>query len=289
MSAEFHGTWSAGVIAAQPQAGQGTVGVAPNAQILPVRVFGLGGEITSARLIEAIGYAAERDVDVINLSLGGMLPDQELADQIFSILDAKPELAIVASAGNDSVDGVAFPAAIPGVISVGATNLDGKRTFYSSYGGRLDVGAPGGETSTVMSGGILTTGGTWVAGFWRGMTVPDYAWAGSLDAAGKYVQVQGTSFSAPIVSGIAALLKGVNPDLKRDRLTQILQQTASYEGLQLSQSDRNRYRLQSQVGMTLMQDRLSGVFPFPTPVSAGQYFYGSGLVNAEAAVRAAKR
>ena len=55
VSSEFHGTWSAGVIAAQPQAGQGAIGVAPHAEIMPVRVFGLGGEISSARLIEAIG------------------------------------------------------------------------------------------------------------------------------------------------------------------------------------------------------------------------------------------
>ena len=65
---EFHGTWSAGVIVANPADRQGVVGVAPDAQILPVREFGLGGEITAAALIEAIGYAAARDVDVINMS-----------------------------------------------------------------------------------------------------------------------------------------------------------------------------------------------------------------------------
>jgi subtilisin family serine protease len=263
--------------------------VAPNAEILPVRVFGLYGEITSARLIEAIGYAADRGADVINMSLGGLLPNQELTDQIFQVLDKSPNVAIVASAGNDSLDGVAFPAAIPGVISVGATNLNGKRTFYSSYGGRLDVVAPGGETTMALKEGILTTGGTWVDGFWQGMQIPSYAWASAVDPQGKYFQVQGTSFSAPIVSGIVALMKGVNPDLKRDRITKILKETASYDGLNLSRSDLNRYRLQSQVGLTMRQDRLSGVFPFPQPVSAEQYFFGNGLVNAEAAVRKARR
>jgi serine protease len=288
ISSEFHGTWSAGVVAAKPTDGQGAIGVAPNAKILPVRVFGLYGEITAARLIEAIGYAAERGADVINLSLGGMVPDQELTDQIFQVLDAHPDLAIVASAGNDSLDGVAFPAAIPGVISVGATNLNGKRTFYSSYGGRLDVVAPGGDTSITQSGGILTTGGTWVDGFWHGMTPPNSTWASNLDPMGKYVQVQGTSFSAPTVSGVVALMKGVNPGLKRDRISRILKETASYQPLTLSRTEQNRYRLQSQVGLTLMEDRLSGVFPLPRPVSAEQYFFGYGLVNAEAAVKKAK-
>ncbi|MCU0527824.1 MAG: S8 family serine peptidase [Elainella sp. Prado103] len=289
ISAEFHGTWASGVIVAHPQNAIGAIGVAPQAEILPVRVFGLRGEITAARLIEAVGYAAERGVDVINLSLGGLLPNQELTDQIFQVLDADPNLAIVAAAGNESLDGVAFPAAIPGVISVGATNLQGKRTFYSSYGGRLNVVAPGGETAIEQRGGILTTGGTWLPGFWQGLEPPKQAWASSLDPLGQYVQVQGTSFSSPIVAGVVALMKGVNPELSRDRVREILEDTASYDGLTLSRADLNHYRLQSQVGMTMLQDRLSGIFPMPKPVSAEQYFYGYGLVNAEAAVQQAKR
>ncbi|MEO1145550.1 MAG: S8 family serine peptidase [Cyanobacteria bacterium J06638_22] len=288
ISAEFHGTWSAGVIASQPADAQGVVGVAPNAEILPVRVFGLGGEITPSRLIEAVGYAAERDVDVINMSLGSMWPHQDLVDQVFNVLDENPDLVIVASAGNDNLDGVGFPAATPGVISVGATNLEGRRTFYSSYGGRLDVVAPGGETTLFNRGGILTTGGTWVDGFWDGMEIPSYSWDVSLDPMGYYVQVQGTSFSAPTVAGVVALMRGVNPGMDRDRITTILQDTASYDGLSLSAGDRNRYRLQREVGMTLMEDRLSGVFPLPDPVSAEEYFFGHGLVNAEAAVNAAR-
>lgn len=288
IAAEFHGTWSAGVIASHPAAAQGTVGVAPNAEILPVRVFGLGGEITAARLIEAVGYAAAREVDVINMSLGSLMPHQDLVDQVFHVLDEYPDVVIVASAGNDSLDGVGFPAATPGVISVGATNVAGRRTFYSSYGGRLDVVAPGGETTLFNRWGILTTGGTWVEGFWEGMEVPSYAWDMSLDPLGYYVQVQGTSFSAPTVAGVVALMRGENPGLDRDRLTAILQATASYEGLTLSAGDRNRYRLQRDVGMTLMEDRLSGIFPLPDPVSAEEYYYGHGLVNAEAAVEAVR-
>ncbi|MGJ3251901.1 MAG: S8 family peptidase [Elainellaceae cyanobacterium] len=285
ISAEFHGTWSAGVIAAHPEEGTGAIGVAPRSQILPVRVFGLGGEITSARLIEALGYAADRGADVINMSLGGVMPDQGVVDQIFQLLDNHTNLVIVASAGNESFDGVSFPAATPGVVSVGATNLDGRRTYYSSYGGRLDVVAPGGETATALSGGILTTGGTWVDSFWQGMEVPDFGWGYSLDPRGEYVQVQGTSFSAPTVSGVIALMKGENSGLGRDRLISILKETANYDGLTLSQADLNHYRLQQDVGLTLRDDRVSGIFPLPEPVSAQQYFFGNGLVNAAAAVR----
>jgi serine protease len=292
ISGEFHGTWSSGVIAANPQGDRNAVGVAPEADILPVRVFGLGGEITVAALVEAIGYAADRGADVINLSLGGLLPDRELTDQVMAVLDANPDLVIVASAGNDSLDGVGFPAAIPGVISVGATTLDGKRTFYSSYGGGLDVVAPGGDTSQVSMFGILTTGGTWVPGFWEGMETPTNPWGVSLDPLGNYVQVQGTSFSAPATSGVVALMQAANGNLNREQVTTILETTSTYEGLTLTQSETNQYRLQAEVGMGTAMDsqilRPSGIFNFPQPVTPEQYYFGWGLVNASAAVEQAK-
>jgi subtilisin family serine protease len=260
---------------------------------LPIRVFGLGGEISSASLVEAVGYAAEREADVINLSLGGLLPDRALTDQMFAVLDAHPDLVIVASAGNSNLDGVAFPAAIPGVISVGATNLSGHRTVYSSYGASLDLVAPGGDISRTRSGGILTTGGTWVEGFWQGLSQPKDGWSLALDPAGAYVQVQGTSFSAPTVSGVVALMQGENPELTRERVAEILKTTARYEGLQLTQADANRYRLQAEVGFGTALNfpilRPSGIFTPTEPVSAEQYFFGSGLVDAAAAVEAAQR
>ena len=294
IAAEFHGTWCAGVIAARPADETGVIGVAPNAKILPVRVFGLGGEITTASLIEAVGYAASRGADVINMSLGSLMPDRELTDQMFEVLDSHPNLVIIASAGNESVDGVGFPAAIPGVLSVGATNISGNRTVYSNYGGRLDLVAPGGDTELNMSGGILTTGGTWVDGFWQGISVPDYSWGVTLDPKGKYVQVEGTSFSAPTVSGIMALMKGEDPNrrLNRDRLVSILKETASYDGLAMTKADENQYRLQSSIGfgsgMGFPFIRPSGIFPQPRPVSSQEYFFGSGLVNADAAVKKVK-
>lgn len=290
--AEFHGTWSSGVIAANPGAERGIVGVAPEAEILPVRVFGLGGEITIVALVEAMGYAADRGADVINLSLGAVLPTREFTDQILAVLDAHPDLVIVASAGNENLDGVGFPAAIPGVISVGATTLDGKRTVYSSYGGGLDVVAPGGDTTQVGLFGILTTGGTWVPGFWEGMQPPTTPWGYGIDGLGQFVQVQGTSFSAPATSGVVALMLAANGNLSRDQVTDILSSTASYAGLEITQAEENQYRFQSEVGMGTVGNnqvlRPTGIFSFPQPVSPDQYYFGQGLVNAAAAVEQAK-
>ncbi len=74
------------MVAANPQAPGGVVGVVPNAKILPVQVFGLGGEISGDALVESIGYAAARGADIINLSLGSLLPTQAEADQIFAVI-----------------------------------------------------------------------------------------------------------------------------------------------------------------------------------------------------------
>ncbi len=299
ISSEFHGTWVAGVVAANPQISGGVVGVAPNAKILPVRFFGLGGEIAADGLVEAIGYAAARGADVINLSLGSLLPTQAEADQIFAVLDQHPNLVIVASSGNEDVDGAGYPAAVPGVLSVGASNLAGQRSSYSNFGRRLDLMAPGGDTSLNQSGGILTTGGTWISGFWEGMTIPKYSWEPAFDPLGKYVQVQGTSFSSPVVAGVVALMKGEDPQrqLTREQMRQILLKTASYQPLKITQKDKNYYRLQQGIpsGQAFIPD--IGFVPIANPgidqpgskLPIEQYYFGNGLVNAAAAVDAVKQ
>ncbi len=280
ITAEFHGTWSAGVIAARSPNGQGLLGVAPNVRILPVRVFGLGGKITSASLVEAIGYAAARGADIINMSLGSPLPDSAMALQILDVQAANPNLVIVASAGNDSLPSLLFPAAFPGVVSVGATNLQGNRAPYSNFSPDLDVVAPGGDLEMLaLLGGILTTGGTFSSEFWQGIEVPTSRWGDELDPTGGYYWVQGTSFSAPAVSGVFALMKGEDSArrLNREQLVTILKKTSSYSGLKVSQEEADFY-----------QSRLrEGSVPASVPVE--RFFFGNGLVNAEAAVAETKQ
>jgi serine protease len=295
ISGAFHGTWVSGVIAAKPQEVGGAVGVAPNTKILPVRAMGLGGSASVDRIIESIGYAAARKVDVINLSLGSLVPTQSEADQIFSVLDEDKKLVIVASSGNENIDGSGYPAAIPGVISVGSSNLEGNRSVYSNYGRRLSVMAPRGDTSLRKSGGILTTGGTFIPSLWEGITVPKINWGPTFDPMGKYVQVQGTSFSSPTVAGVVALMKAADPDrqLTRDEIIKTLEGTASYQPLNLTQKDKNHYRLQKDVPATIapngMPVSLPGNIQPIGVIPIEQYYFGKGLVNAEAAVNAVKQ
>lgn len=278
----FHGTLVSGVIAARPVGEQGLVGVAPNAKILPVTVA--KESFDPAAVVEAIGYAAARGADVINMSFGGPVsaPVEDVADMILEVQKDNPNLVFVAAAGNENLTEVSFPATMRGVISVGAINLTGNRASYSNFGTGVDVVAPGGdvwskELGTI--GGILTTGGTWVNAFWQGIPVPNSNWGGALDSKGKYMWVDGTSFASPAVAGVVALMKGEDPKhrLERERLIFILKKTASHDGLAVSEEELKLYSL------LLKETRL------PDSMTPKQYFFGGGLVNAQAAVRQVKR
>jgi serine protease len=316
MAQSFHGTSVAGVIAAKSPNGKGLTGIAPNAQILPIRVGGYSQSekkvhVSPAVVIKGLEYAEQRNADIINMSFGGGLPIPDETEQIRDVLKDNPKLVIVASAGNDAQNRVNYPACIPGVVSVGATNLAGNRASYSSYGWKswkdkitgntevacglemkqtlqgldddtpfLDVVAPGGDSSSpTLLGGILTTGGTFVDGFWQGIRVPNTGWGTALDRRGAYIWIDGTSFSSPAVAGALALMKAEDPQRKltRQQLIAILKKTAGYDRLVLSPEDIQRFQTHKQKG------------DVPTGVSPQQYFFGSGLVNAEAAVREVKR
>ena len=285
VAGQFHGTMVSGVVTARPQEESGVVGVAPKAKLLPVRVLGLNSSFSVTAYLEGISYAAARGADVINISLGGRLPTEGEAEVMSEVLKTNPKLVIVASAGNENQDEISFPAAIPGVVAVGATNLAGNRAPYSNYGAKHRMGqgvtlvAPGGDLSSPgLIGGILTTGGTGLDEFWQDIPTPG-AWGPNQDTRGKYRWTQGTSFSSPAVAGAIALMKGedANRRLSREQLVAILKQTASYDGLTVKPDEAKLYNSQlAEKGL-------------PRSVSQRQYFFGGGLVNADAAVRAVKR
>jgi subtilisin family serine protease len=277
---EFHGTLVSGVVAAKPQNQTGMWGVAPNAKILPVRVFGLNGSISNSSVIEAVGYAANRGADVINLSLGKKLPSDVEQLAFTQILQQNPKLVIVASSGNSNHAEVGYPSGYEGILSVGASNFEGDRAYYSNYGKGLDVIAPGGDFSTSASllGGIPTTGGTWMDIFWRGLAFPKSRWSKTIDPKGKYWWMQGTSFSSPAVAGVVALMKGEDRgNLNRVQLIDILKSTAGYQSLNVTKEEQKLYR-------KLVNNRA-----IPNSVTDKQFFFGSGLINADAAVRAVKK
>ncbi|MEM6401772.1 MAG: S8 family serine peptidase, partial [Cyanobacteria bacterium P01_D01_bin.116] len=243
----FHGTWVSGIIAARSQDALGVVGIAPNAQILPVTVCKSGCE--TSHVVEGIDYAVARGADVINMSFGSYLPSAEIKNAIIRAHRKNPNLVIVAAAGNERNFEVGFPSAIKGVISVGAININGNRAPYSNFGNKLTMVAPGGDSSIKNIGnlgGILTTGGTGIDRFWQGIILkPKTPWGRALDNRGKYIRVEGTSFASPVVTGVIALMKGEDPQrrLSREEIISILKKTASYDGLTLSKAEKEVYKI----------------------------------------------
>jgi len=176
-----HGTRVAGIIAAQQNNGIGVSGLAPKAKILPVKVSsGTNGTFSSDTLAQAIRYAVDMGVQIINLSLTVDQSTQVVADAIQYALDHG--VAMVAAAGNTG-GAVAFPANMAGVIAVAATDETGKLASYSCFGPEIAVAAPGSSVTTTLLGG-------------------SYGYGAS-----------GTSFSAPVVSAALADLRSLNPAL----------------------------------------------------------------------------
>jgi serine protease len=144
---EGHGTFVTGMIAESTNNGLGLTGLAYGATIMPVRVLDADGNGDSVTIARAIRYAVKHGAQVINLSLefDKDVTASDIPDVISAVRFAhRHGVVVVAAAGNDAESHLAYPAAAPDVISVGATTRDRCLAYYSDGGSRLDLVAPGG-------------------------------------------------------------------------------------------------------------------------------------------------
>jgi len=205
-TAAEHGTHVAGIVAAAPDNGYGTVGVAPAARVLPVKVFSESEDGTTYawNVAQAIRWAAGLSVDdapanpnpadVINLSLGDDDNSQTVADAIDAAVAAGA--VVVAASGNQGKeDGVLYPAALPNVIAVGAIEEEWDPAGYSNFGEGLDLMAPGTAVLSSNPGGGV-----------------------------RYLD--GTSMATPHVAAVAALLLAADPTLTPEEVRDALAATA---------------------------------------------------------------
>ena len=194
-----HGTKVAGIIAARPAKDTGFVGIAPRASILAIRQNDNQGGGTVRTMAEAIRHAVNKGAKVINISqdtASAMPPDSALEQAVEYAKDR--DALIVASAGNDGASGevkLTYPASYDGVLAVGASDRDNARANFSQPGPFVGVAAPGVDmVSTVPYGGHCID--------------------------------QGTSFSAPYVAGVAALIRAKHPDWTYRQVITEIEQTA---------------------------------------------------------------
>lgn len=188
-----HGTIVAGLVAAAAGNGEGVAGVAPDARLLPVRVLDRDGRGTAAVVDRGIRFAVDNGADVVNLSLeveegpGGSIATAPV-DAIRYAWDNG--VVVVASSGNSGAGTAGYPAGTP-VLLVGATDRDDVPAAFSDAGPLDGVVAPGVEMVS-----------TWCRS-------DD---AGGCDPATPYGLGSGTSFAAPVVSGVVALLLAAGLD-----------------------------------------------------------------------------
>lgn len=194
----FHGTHVASVIAEATNNGEGVAGLCFGCAIMPVKVLDSDGVGSFFVVAEGLDYASSHGARVINMSLGGPGGSQALRQAVDRAVAAGA--VVVASAGNDGVSSVEFPAALPNVIAVGALDARKQRAPYSNFGAELDVVAPGGDLDRDDDGdgspdGIL-----------QQTFDPDTAQRFGRYDDFAYFFVSGTSQAAPQVSALAALL-----------------------------------------------------------------------------------
>jgi subtilisin family serine protease len=199
-----HGTHVAGTIAAVADNGAGIAGVAWKARLMPLRVGftirtkagDMAGLLEMDDIAAALVYAADQGADVINMSFGSVGEEPALLRLALKYAHDHG-VVLVASAGNEGVDAVgAFPASNPYVICVGAAVSSGRRVYFSNWGGRVDLAAPGSDIVSLRGAGTTLTG------------------SGNLVGEDKlYIRASGTSMAAPHVAGAAALVLSRYPEL----------------------------------------------------------------------------
>ena len=234
----FHGTHVSGTVAALKDNTIGVAGVAPEAKVVPIKIFG-GPETTatSSTIALAFGYAGKLGVDVVNASLGGLGTSQLVTDVVL----AHPNTLYVVAAGNDRGAEAAnyTPCNTPAanLICVGSSdNRDLRSDFSNTSATAVDLFAPG-------------------------------SWIASTDLGGTYEYANGTSMASPHVAGAAALLASAQPAATVAQLRAALlggiETKAAFAGFSVTGG-----RLNAASALAVLAGAPPAPTPTPTPTPA---------------------
>ncbi len=224
-----HGTQCAGIIASARNNGVGTAGVAPDAKIAKILTHLNMAPAQSEEIMQGFSWATENAIDILSCSWQSVEDDKtkEAIQLALSKGRNGKGCIIIKSAGNNG-RWITFPGTVEGVITVANMQQDGSLNKNSSHGENLFITAPGTD--------IRTT-----------------------DANGGYCTVTGTSYAAPHVAGVVALMLEIDPSLTYKEVREILAKTA----------------------------KKIGTYEYETDKEYGSWneYYGYGLVNADSAVQ----
>src|ERR1700722_6490198 len=214
-----HGTEVSGVAVAGTNNYQGVAAYCWSCRLMPIEVYNSGTGALASNVASGITWAVDHDANVISISLAGTT-DSSVIDSAVSYA-LSHNVVVVAAAGDFGSSAPVYPAATPGVISVGASDQTDTLFSYSGYGSWVNVSAPGSQATTVMSGG--------------------------------YGAIGGTSAAAPAVAGIVGLMRSADPTASVAQITSALFSTTDpVKGTRQVQYGRvNTYSaLQSLLGLS---------------------------------------
>lgn len=172
MDRNGHSTHCCGIAAAKDNT-RGMVGVAPKAKLVTGKVFDKSGSSGLQTLIDALDYAYELKPDVVSMSLGTGVYNQQIHDTIKEL--HKINIPVICAAGNEGAQGVSYPAKLDETIAVGAYGENGKIADFSSIGETVDFAAPG-----------VNIYSSWLFN--------------------RYAYLNGTSMACPFMTGVVLLL-----------------------------------------------------------------------------------
>jgi subtilisin family serine protease len=212
MDTNGHGTHVSGTIAAIGNNSLGVIGVAYKSKIMAVRVLASDGSGGDGSIAQGIRWAADHGAQVINLSLGGPADVPATHDAI--IYAHQLGVVIVVAAGNDGVrldDSPEYPAAYPEVITVSAFDWNDRLAYFSNFGTKIDVGAPGYDVLSLKASQCSLC-------------------SGHADAIvqSSYLHLSGTSMATPHVAGVAALILSQHPTYSNEQVRQALRQSGDH-------------------------------------------------------------
>ncbi|WP_415060187.1 S8 family peptidase [Flavobacterium sp.] len=225
INATPHGTNVAGIIGALKNNNYQIVGTAPKTKLMSISMLS-SGNLNLQRLANAINLAMINGAHVINNSWG-CTPNGFIEDALNNVItNGRNGLGcvVVHASANNGNSNIPFPAnTINNILVVGAMNENGSKASFSNFGNKLDLVAPGTN--------ILTT-----------------------DLYNNVILEQGTSFSAPFVSGVSALILSTNPCLTGKEVNDIIEKTAQKVGnyTYTYQTNRNNGRWNNEMGYGLV-------------------------------------
>ncbi len=277
-----HGTFVAGLIAAQTNDGLGMAGLAPPAELLIAKVVGPERSIPVEAEAKAIRWAVARGARIINMSLGGPRDPRDPRRDTFSQLEAdavayavSKGVLVVAAVGNADQSPAqpwpyaSWPAALPHVIGVSALGRTGDSPAFSNRDVQFnDIAAPGED--------ILSTLPLSLTAAFPDCADQGYSTCGPTD----YRRAEGTSFAAPQVTAAAAVLLATRPSLAPDQVMALLLGGAAdstpSNGCRACVRGRDRYTGAGRVDQTAALELLAAGVPAadryePNDHAAGAY------------------